>query len=97
MGHEIYRQSSFMPSKGKKTLVYQKCPKYTSCVAIFAQNNPWLKESKAVGELCLALQKTFGGGPCPNFDALCMWAGFCNRGIDPSGFAKQLESAHSHE
>jgi Holliday junction resolvase-like predicted endonuclease len=97
MGHEIYRQSSFMPSKGKKTLVYQKCPKYTSCVAIFAQNNPWLKESKAVGELCLALQKTFGGGPCPNFDALCIWAGFCNRGIDPSGFAKQLESAHSHE
>jgi len=97
MGREIYRHRSFKPSKDHKDLIIQRCPIYTSCVAVFVKDNPWLKDSDAVGELCFALQKTFGGGPCPNFEALCMWAGFCYRGIDPSTFANQLDENHSRK
>ena len=95
MGREIYGHTFLGAEDGKKALRARQCPIYPSCVALFQQDNPWLKDSGAIGELCLALQKTFGGGSCPNFEALCMWAGFCHKGKDPSEFAKQLDENFS--
>lgn len=94
MGREIYKRIFPQPEDKEIAMHARACPIYPECVAIFPQDNFWLQDQGAIGEFCFALQKNFGGGPCPHFKALCIWAGFCRKGIDPSKFAEQFEETH---
>jgi len=75
----------------EKGLIAIPCEKYPDCICIDLSLNPYMLEEGQYGELCLKLQKYFGGGLCPEYEGrLCIWAGLCRRKIDPIPYVKTL-------
>jgi len=67
------------------------CEKYPDCVCVHLGMNPQLIDRGEYGKLCIKLKELMGGGLCPEYDStICMWAGFCSRGIDPTPYVKEL-------
>ena len=81
-----------LKTSGGRDMTLRPCQKHPECLCVHLDDNPWLLEIKGeLPKLCKTLQTMTGGGPCPDFRAFCMWAGFCARGLDPIPFLKELE------
>lgn len=77
-------------------LIIHACEKYNNCSCLDLTMNLKLIEDKEFGKVCLGLQKYFLGGPCPSFHSiLCIWSGFCRKGLDPSAYAERFNSPYS--
>jgi Holliday junction resolvase-like predicted endonuclease len=86
----VIARASLKTSSGRD-MILRPCSKYPECMCVHLDDNPWLLKNKGeLPKLCKSLRTMTGGGPCPDFRAFCMWAGFCARSLDPTPFVKEL-------